>query len=207
MIFHNEFVYCIFDAELVGKLCAFADDVPSLKKLVEQNDIDEATELVAPDSNPERLMYPFHKKDGSGYKFVYYDPNYTNKIAHECGKQIQYFDDYDKEWIDANKPTWDTNTVYRVKPDEPKAEPKAEPKYRPYEDIDEFISEYRAESANYDEPLVIWLRDKDNDKAMLMCDGLDRMDNKVRVGCVWWSMAELLEAYTYLDGAPLGVKE
>ena len=204
MKFEKEFVYCVWDKSLVGKLCVFADDIPHLRENVEQcvdafiSVLQEPTDMSK--IKIDDLTFPFFSGDDSCYKFVYYDPNYRCKLAFEQGKQIQYFDG--EEWLDVNEPEWLDGTKYRVKPDESKPEPE----YRPYKDIDAFIYEYRTKHDSFGEPLVIWLKDTEQD-AMFMCDGFDRTDNTVRVEGEWWTMAELLKAYTYLDGAPLGVKE
>lgn len=205
MKFDKKYVHCVWDESLVGKLCVFADDIPCLRKHVEQCVDDYIGALQEPpasacdlDVSPEDLVFPFCMSDGTHYKFVYYDPNYMNKLAFENGKQIQYL--HCNEWFDMDNPVWNDTTTYRVKPDKP------EPEYRPYKDIDSFIYEYRNMCHIFGEPLVIWVKDINQD-IMLMCDGLDRTDNTVRIEGEWWTMAQLLKGYTYLDGTPLGVKE
>ncbi len=204
MKFDKRFVYCIWDDALMAQDVVAASCISSLISKVEHDD-----DYLMPDTCVcigcnENMDYPFKVRDEDGqvdsHRFVYYDPNYICKLAYACGKQIQ-FRNRDGQWEDVKKPVWTERNEYRVKPDEPN-----KPKYRPYKNIDEFIYEYRTMCHIFGEPLVIWVKDINQD-IIFMCDGLDRTDNTVRIEGEWRTMAELLKGYTYKDGTPLGVKE
>lgn len=117
--FEKQFVHFMWSDELKGKSVFYADDICNLINYV-KDDSDMAT-VEESDSGD----VPFAVK-GAYWKFVYYDPYYALKRAHEQGEVIQHFDTCNKVWIDAtHKLDWTDNIEhYRVKPEEDEPEEK-----------------------------------------------------------------------------------
>jgi hypothetical protein len=116
-LFDKKFVHFMWDNELKGKECFVADDIHSLRDIVERNRYNR--QEVG--RNFGSIESPFRVGDGSksvGFKFAYYDPNYEVKKAFNEGKEIQFKDDVTGEWCLAYNPRWDLNIEYRVKPEE-----------------------------------------------------------------------------------------
>lgn len=103
------------------------------------------------------------------------------------------------EWTFNEEPTWNWNECdFRIKP---------EPTYRPYKDTDEMIEDFKkrfnVEVPPYALP-EIWVENKFSKVRRLITGfrviSVDIYDSE-------WSMNELFNRYTYLDGSPCGMKE
>lgn len=115
--FEKRFVYFMWDDELKGKTVFFADHIPHLQRRVENNDIEHYTEVTQSDG-----VLPFRMNEGrADWQFVYFDPHYELKRAHEQGKTIERFRKSEnewEEWIDDEFPG--DLSLYRIKPEEEK---------------------------------------------------------------------------------------
>ena len=201
MEFDKKFVHCVYEEELVGKTCVFADDIATLKVSVEACDEHYIAILGAHNNtlNPDELTFQFYnEKIGTSYRFVYYDPNFEVKIAHEQGKQIQYFSD--DEWHDVDDPTWNPDIQYRVKPDEPASDDVRA--YVPYESVSEMMYAHFNVDCVEDIKNCIWVRPKDDTSVRLMVTGMDV--DRVLVDDAWIELPDLLEQFLWDDYAPIG---
>ncbi len=118
--------------------------------------------------------------------------------AYAEGKTIQMKDSSDDCWHDIIGliKFYDKPDIYRVKPDEV---------FRPYKDCDEMIADFKKRfsvTVPFCTIPSIWVK-SNNDKEFIT--GVD--DNYVRVNVTWYTLDDLFEDYTYLDGSPCGVKE
>ncbi len=118
-LFDPKYVLFMWDESLKGKSGFVANDIETLKKLVEEGRPNKQFE-IRPSQNPK---VPFFMSGiGRSYLFAYIDPNYECKIAYNEGKQIQAklsgFED--KNWIDVKQPTWEDKYIFRIKPEENK---------------------------------------------------------------------------------------
>ena len=115
-LFDKKFVHFMWDENLKYKKGLVHDNIEAIKRIV--NSDGGNTDVIDYSENDEN---PF-KEEGCStkYKFAYYDPNYECKIAYNEGKQIQAklngFED--KDWIDVKNPTWESNFIFRIKPEE-----------------------------------------------------------------------------------------
>lgn len=199
MKFEKKFVHCMYDEELVGKTCVFADDMPSLRVHVIKCDDAFIGVLQAPPLKPgnsvDELMYPFYRNDDNEcYKFIYYDPNLECKIAYEQGKMIQYFDS--GEWFDVVNPVWNPDIEYRVKPI------PDDDKYVPYESVTEMLCDNFNVDNVEDIKNCIWLRSKADTSIRFMITGTDV--NQVMVDSTWLTPSELLDDYLWDDYTVIG---
>lgn len=104
------------------------------------------------------------------------------------GKKIEYSND-SEYWIETETPTWDTDYVYRIKP---------EPKYRPFKSQEECWNEMHKHSD------FGWVVAKDSKIMYHIC--------VVGIGCVLIDsmspiFSEAFAEYKFTDGAPFGIKE
>ena len=114
MEFKPEYVRCTWSPELEGKEVIFSDSLDGLwEYVVNDNDHRTTCEKGMTDN------YPF-KCDTQGWRFVYYDPNYSLKIAHEQGMKIECKKKGDiwKDWGYIPSPTWLDDYEYRIMPEE-----------------------------------------------------------------------------------------
>ena len=144
--------------------------------------------------------------------------------AWEDGKTIQFRHSDAEAWADCYQaPFWNPNTEYRVKPEcpcEDGIDSKAcvgcehsedgKPEYKPYESASEFVQNYQERfrikyNPSWSMPMI-WLWDKELDRKCLV---RDFESDKVMCGSTSWTMEELFDRWTYLDGSPVGkeVKE
>ena len=118
--------------------------------------------------------------------------------AYAEGKTIQIKDSGDGGWYDMTGLIKFDGLpgIYRIKPEET---------YKPYKDCDEMIADFM-ERFNITVPPCtmpsIWVK-SNNDKEFIT--GFD--DSNVRINVTWYTLDDLFEDYTYLDGSPCGVKE
>jgi hypothetical protein len=116
--FNKKFVHFMWSDELEGKTVFFADYIPHLQRKVENNDIEHYTKVTQSDE-----LLPFRMKDGrAGWQFVYFDPNYELKLAHEQGKKIECKRKGDAwgdlDWDYTPDPAWLDDHEYRIMPEE-----------------------------------------------------------------------------------------
>lgn len=116
--FDKRFVYFIWADELKDKICFVADSINELEKAVERNDL----ELLSTVVNQQHGDYPFQVYNGIEFRFCYYDPNYSIKIAHEQGKKIEckIKGDAWEDWDYTPSPAWLDDHEYRIMPEEQK---------------------------------------------------------------------------------------
>lgn len=120
-LFDEKFVHCVWDDELKGKEVFYADEIDDLIEEVNGEANDFGRRILYDKSCSHRHPFQIDKRNVEDcYRFVYYDPNYECKIAYNEGKQIQTklngFED--KDWIDVKNPTWESNFIFRIKPEE-----------------------------------------------------------------------------------------
>ena len=96
------------------------------------------------------------------------------------GKEIEYYDCNDDDWIKTDTPIWASKINYRIKP---------EPKYRPFETKEECWNEMLKH-----QPFG-WLRDEDGDYILPATVG-NKSDFIFR-----------FKVYKFTDGTPFGIKE
>ena len=122
--------------------------------------------------------------------------------AYEDGKKIQV--NSGKGWVDlddGDEPSWNwVISKYRIKPEE---------KYRPYKNADEMIADFKerfnVKVPSYSMP-EIWVKNKTlKTRGHIYEFGLHSV-MMFGVG-TRWSMDELFNGFTYLDGSPCGMKE
>lgn len=116
--FDKRFVYFMWDDELEGKTVFFADYIPHLQRKVENNDIEHYTKVTRSDD-----LLPFRMNDGrAGWQFVYFDPHYELKRAHEQGKKIECKRKGDAwgdlDWDYTPSPEWLDDHEYRIMQEE-----------------------------------------------------------------------------------------
>lgn len=110
--------------------------------------------------------------------------------AYVDGKQIQFFNEYTREWEDIPTPNWLRDTSYRV---------KSEPKCRPFKNADECWQEMLKH-----QPFG-WTKSI-SEKRFYFISKID--DN----GCFFSnndnvSFKTLFASDTFADGTPFGIKE
>lgn len=113
--FDKKYAHFMWDDELEGKRVFFADDSVELMERVENNDIKYYKKVTRGGRSLPFKM----SKSREAWKFCYYDPNYSLKIAHEQGRTIQGFFFSLNDWRDLSNPQWVDYARYRIKPDEP----------------------------------------------------------------------------------------
>lgn len=108
MEFKPKYVRCTWSPELEGKEVSFSDSIDNLYQEV-VNSKDNRTLC----EKSKSIDYPF-KCGIQNWRFVYYDPFFDLKLAHEQGKTIQVLQD--NRWMDWYNPQWETSRSYRIKP-------------------------------------------------------------------------------------------
>lgn len=123
-IFNKDFVKYVWDESLIDKDCFVADDIDTLKSIVNS----ESPIAYEIEKNPGGIGFKGTVNERT-WNFAYYDPNYELKVKFERGYTIQTWEDYDAgedsyedthtgHWEDCKNPTWGVDKKYRVKPDE-----------------------------------------------------------------------------------------
>jgi hypothetical protein len=120
MEFDTKYVHYMWDVKLDGLEAFYAYDIESLKYCVESDDkenfgkihfsFDESAPFAIENESPD-----MH------FKFVYCDPHYKFKWAHEHGERIEALASYgDGVWFEIENPTWDLDpSKYRIKKEKP----------------------------------------------------------------------------------------
>ena len=107
--FEKKYVHFIWSDELEGKKVFYADDIPTLIiDIANDNDRGVAEESGVRDE-------PF-EVNGHKWRFVYYDPHYELKRAHEQGKKIECKRKGDawEDWDYTPAPEWLDDHEYRI---------------------------------------------------------------------------------------------
>ena len=115
--FEKEYVYFMWDDKLKGKKVFYADDINTLiTDVTDGNDMGIVKE--------GKFTYAPFEVNCECWKFVYFDPYYDLKIAHDQGKSIQVKNYFTGEWVDKNVDDicWGLAEQYeiRIKPEESK---------------------------------------------------------------------------------------
>lgn len=117
--------------------------------------------------------------------------------AFADGKNIEYSKDGEL-WLDTNTPTWDTDYVYRIKP---------EPKYRPFQTQEEYWDEAPKHNK------ASWVKHKTRElskhitKIKEDLGGNVWFDTTSLSGVELFSARQMFDYFEFMDGAPFGVKE
>ena len=101
------------------------------------------------------------------------------------GKEIEYYDYNDDDWIKTDTPIWESKINYRIKP---------EPKYRPFKSQEECWQEM------HQHPDFGWLYYKDKGYYV----NINAIGD--RVGMNGQKFAEAYNSYTFTDNEPFGIK-
>ena len=115
--------------------------------------------------------------------------------AYVDGKDIECWDEYNEKWERIGNPSWNTDKVYRIKP---------EATYRPFKSAQECFDELKKH-----EPFG-WVKNRPNagDNCWsitgIRCDG---GVDFIKLGEDWCSPKVIFAYYTFLDGTPFGIKE
>lgn len=123
--------------------------------------------------------------------------------AYKDGKRIEYTSgSYWVEWMLPQEPTWNwVECDYRV---------KEEPKYVPYENTEELIEDFCKRSGAKRSPMgepFIWLKEINSTTKRLVVTYFDESLNTQYCNAFDnWTMKELFEKFTFLNGSPVGKK-
>lgn len=99
----------------------------------------------------------------------------------------------DDEWKETSCPSFGPPFDYRIKP---------EPKYRPFKDTDECWNEMLKH-----QPFG-WVRKKETNSMFIVKAILNnRGYYDVHIGCNKYHFDEVFTRFTFIDGAPFGIKE
>lgn len=117
--------------------------------------------------------------------------NYTNDDNQLCKDDLHHLftDNLDEEFVEI------------------KAEEVKDKKYRPYKSVNEFLQDFQERfgikyNPSWSMP-TIWLWDKELDRKCLV---RDFESDKVMCGSTSWTMEELFDRWTYLDGSLVGME-
>lgn len=103
------------------------------------------------------------------------------------GKRIEYSCD-GEDWIETEKPTWDTDFVYRIKP---------EPKYRPFKTQEECWNEM------HKHPDFGWVKNDIGNIFKIIVI----FNDSIKLNECNSSYSELFKTFKFTDGTPFGIKE
>ena len=114
------------------------------------------------------------------------------------GKEIEYYDCNDDDWIKTDTPIWASKINYRIKP---------EPKYRPFKTQEECWNEMlkhqpfgwvksKKSGSHFSIGSVLWDKEFDDVFVTFACDGMLGRSSK-----------SMFEDFTFADGTPFGIKE
>lgn len=213
--FDESRIYTAVNADKLhaGDLVVCADDMNTLRKLFATHEVKELRDIFDEDE-----VYRFEVKPRDEYALAYLlctadDPCKDIKLAYYEGKQIQY-QWSDGHWEDIACPSFESSPDhYRVKPEKPEGSEGSEGTlYRPFNSVQELIDIYvklsRVTCSSDMSFPQIWLKSKLTHVALL----ITKLDFNVPIGHVWlsdgkYSLPELLEYFTFLDGTPCGVQE
>lgn len=112
------------------------------------------------------------------------------------GKKIEYSND-GENWLETATPTWDTDYVYRIKP---------EPKYRPFRTEEECWGEMHRH------PDFGWIKKINGGYKRITAIHMDIFnkhcaDFSGQTGTACFEFEYIYKNYTFTDGTPFGIKE
>lgn len=196
-----------------GDLCVFADVLGTLKERVK----DEIGGGILSNIREEDKSLRFVSDCNSCYELAYLVCPVCNFDAFKAwkkGEAVEVSFDGGKTWglwkrenkdkIPYNTPDW-CAADYRPVVEQPK-----EKKYRPFKDCKELCDFWYKKTAvnvpSYAMPLI-WVKRKSANCTMLITAFNDDTSISIAVGnIVIYTLARLLEEFTFLDGTPCGVK-
>lgn len=189
-IFDKKFVHFLWDDSLDGKVGFVSNNVESII-----NNVNAGLEPA----------FALNEKEFKIWTFAYYDPNYEYKIAYAKGKAIQVREKYGSNvWQDCIcEPTWEKNYEYRIKP---------EHEYRPFESLQELFEHWKLIvgcAAKPNSMPLIWIKSKNQGNSKIeFISGFNLDEDKVVIINTLYniySLEEMFENFTFLDGTPFGV--
>ena len=105
------------------------------------------------------------------------------------GKEIEYYDCNDDDWIKTDTPIWASKINYRIKP---------EPKYRPFKSQEECWNEMLEH-----QPFG-WVKEKSSEMLYYIA-GLSNSD--INIFSSICSFHTAFGCYEFIDSTPFGIKE
>lgn len=116
MEFDTRFVHYMWDVKLDGLNAFYSDNIDSLRHYVQTNDQKKCDKIhfSFDESAPFATENELQERH---FKFVYCDPHYKFKWAHDHGERIEALATYgDGVWFEIDNPTWDLDpSKYRIK--------------------------------------------------------------------------------------------
>ena len=106
------------------------------------------------------------------------------------GKEIEYYDCNDDDWIKTDTPIWASKINYRIKP---------EPKYRPFKTQEECWNEMLKH-----QPFG-WVRSKKCKALLWNVTSINKDD--ITIICDYYKFHRAFECFEFADGTPFGIKE
>ena len=106
------------------------------------------------------------------------------------GKEIEYYDCNDDDWIKTDTPIWTSKINYRIKP---------EPNYRPFKTQEECWNEMLKH-----QPLG-WVRSKKCKALLWNVTSINKDD--ITIICDYYKFHRAFECFEFTDGTPFGIKE
>ena len=106
------------------------------------------------------------------------------------GKEIEYYDCNDDDWIKTDTPIWTSKINYRIKP---------EPKYRPFKSQEECWNEMLKH-----QPFG-WVRSKKCKALLWNVTSINKDD--ITIICDYYKFHRAFECFEFTDGTPFGIKE
>ena len=106
------------------------------------------------------------------------------------GKEIEYYDCNDDDWIKTDTPIWTSKINYRIKP---------EPKYRPFKSQEECWNEMLKH-----QPFG-WVRSKKCKALLWNVTSINKDD--ITIICDYYKFHRAFECFEFADGTPFGIKE
>ena len=105
------------------------------------------------------------------------------------GKEIEYYDCNDDDWIKTDTPIWASKINYRIKP---------EPKYRPFKSQEECWGEMLKH-----QPFG-WVRSKKCKALLWNVTSINKDD--ITIICDYYKFHRAFECFEFTDGTPFGIK-
>ena len=106
------------------------------------------------------------------------------------GKEIEYYDCNDDDWIKTDTPIWASKINYRI---------KSEPKYRPFESQEECWEEMMKHQP------IGWVRSKKCKALLWNVTSINKDD--ITIICDYYKFHRAFECFEFTDGTPFGIKE
>ena len=106
------------------------------------------------------------------------------------GKEIEYYDCNDDDWIKTDTPIWTSKINYRIKP---------EPKYRPFKSQEDCWTEMLKH-----QPFG-WVRSKKCKALLWNVTSINKDD--ITIICDYYKFHRAFECFEFADGTPFGIKE